>query len=61
MSNRTATITQVYLNNGTAPTSVSKTVNLVVVDNKLVPDFRDLNPGVIDSKHTEAPKNLQSK
>ncbi len=49
------TITTQYLNNSTAPTTVSKSVPRVVVNNALVPDFRDINPGVVNSAYTEQP------
>ncbi len=56
MSNQTTTITSQYLNNNTVPTTVSaKTVPLVVVNNIAVPDFRDINPGVVNSAPTEQP------
>lgn len=43
---RTTTLTTMLDNNRTKKT-ISKVVELVVVDNKLVPDFRELDPGVI--------------
>lgn len=36
----------VSVNNAKVPTSLTKTVELVVVNDKLVPDNRVLNPGV---------------
>lgn len=45
---KTTTVTQVIVNNAKASTTVNKTVELVVVDNQLVPDIRELNPGVIN-------------
>ncbi len=45
---KTGTITRVFVNNSPTPTTVTKTVELVVVDNKLVPDFREANPGVFN-------------
>ncbi len=44
---KSGTITKVKLNNSKDETTVTKTVELVVVDNKLVPDFREANPGVL--------------
>ncbi len=55
MTIQTGTITQQYYNNNTVPTTVSKTVPLVVVNNIAVPDFRDINPGVVNSVPTENP------
>lgn len=57
MSNRTVTITSVYLNNSTTPTTVSRTVEAVIVDNQIVADFRQVNPGVVNSAYTEYPIN----
>lgn len=42
------TITQVFINNSTMPTTVSRVVEQVVVNNRLVPDFRAFNAGVTD-------------
>lgn len=53
--NQTVSVTSVFLNNSTIPTTVSRTVEAVVVNNQLVPDFRQVNPGVINSKYTEFP------
>lgn len=36
--------------NNRATKVVTKTVELVVVDNQLVPDFREANPGVIQGQ-----------
>lgn len=47
MSNQTVTITTQFINNSGLPTSVTKVVPAVVVDNVLVADFRQINPGVI--------------
>ena len=44
---KSGTITKIFTNNSPTPTVVAKTVELVVVDNVLVPDFRETNPGVI--------------
>lgn len=44
---KTEVITKKFVNNSKTPTTVSLTVEQVVVDNKLVPDFRDIDPGVI--------------
>lgn len=43
------TITKVRVNNKT-DTVVNKVVELMVVDNQLVPDTRDTNPGVVQTK-----------
>ncbi len=51
----TVTVTQVYLNNSNVPTTVSRTVNAVVVDNQLVADIREIRPGVVNSAYTEIP------
>ena len=53
--NQTVSVKSVYLNNSTTPTTVSRTVEAVVVNNQLVPDFRQINPGVINSAYTEYP------
>lgn len=55
MAKPTVSITSVFLNNSTTPTTVSRTVETVVVDNQLVADFRQYNPGVINSAYTEFP------
>ena len=41
------TVTQVTYNNAKAPTTVTKVVELVVINNRLVPDDQDINPGVV--------------
>ncbi len=51
----TVTITSQFLNNSTTATTVSKIVTGVVVDNQVVADFRQINPGVINSAYTERP------
>lgn len=51
----TVSVTTVYLNNSTAPTTVTRTVAAVVVNNQLVADFRQTNPGVINNVYTEYP------
>jgi len=57
-TNFTATVTQVVLNNqGSASTVTSRTVPTVVVGNNVVPDFRETNPGVINSVYTEYPNS----
>jgi hypothetical protein len=40
------TVTKVYINNSKTPTTVVKPTVFVVVNNQLVPDFREENPGV---------------
>ncbi len=55
MSNRTVSVTSVVLNNSGVATSVSRTVNAVVVGDNIVADFRQLAPGVINSAYTEFP------
>lgn len=55
MSNRTVTVSSVFLNNQGVATSVSRTVNAVVVGDNIVADFRQTNPGVINSAYTEFP------
>lgn len=57
MSNRTASITSVFLNNSATPTTVTRTVNCVIVGDNIIPDFRELNPGVINSAYTEFPNS----
>lgn len=57
MSNRTATVTTVYLNNSTTPSTVSRTVNCVIVGDNIIPDFRETNPGVVNSAYTEFPNS----
>jgi len=57
MATSTISITSVFLNNSTIPTSVTRTVEAVVVNNQLVADFRQYNPGVINSAYTEFPIN----
>lgn len=60
---RTATVTSVYLNNSNVPTTVSRTVQAVVVGDNIVADFRQQNPGVINNVYTEFPvggTNIQS-
>ncbi len=44
--NKTITITSIKVDNKT-DTIVNKVVEAVVVDNKLVADIREINPGVI--------------
>jgi len=46
---KTESITQRFVNNSTSPSTVTDTVTQVVVDGRLVPDFRDINAGVIDA------------
>ncbi len=43
----TSTVTPIYLNNSTAPSSISKSVDLVVINNQVVPDPNQVNPGVV--------------
>lgn len=43
---KNVTITQQFINNSTTPTTVSKSVEAMVVDNNLVADFRQIYPGV---------------
>ena len=57
MAKGTQVITTVYYNNSTTPTTVSRTVNQVVVGDQIIPDFREYNPGVINSAYTELPVN----
>ena len=40
-------VSQVYLNNAPVPTSVNKAVEYVVINNKVVADPNQINPGVI--------------
>ena len=47
MTNQTAAMTVQYVNNGSMATAQTKVVPLVVVNNSLVPDFRQANPGVV--------------
>lgn len=54
MTNQTTTITSQFQNNGKTATTVSKVVPTVVVDNALVPDFRQSNPGVQVANTTPA-------
>ena len=43
-----STITQIKTNNSASTTTIAaKGIELVVVDSKLVPDFRATNPGVV--------------
>lgn len=42
------TITTKYVNNSLTPTTVSKVVEAMVVNDQLVADFRQINPGVTD-------------
>ncbi len=44
---KTAVVTKTYLNNSTTATTIKRTVDKVVIDNNLVPDPREENPGVI--------------
>ncbi len=60
MANTTVSITSVFLNNSTIPTAVTRTVEAVVVNNQLVADFRQYNPGVINSAYTEFPTNVDN-
>ncbi len=63
MANRTVTVSTVFLNNQGVSTSVSRTVNAVVVGDNIVADFRQFNPGVINSAYTEFPtmaSNIQT-
>lgn len=46
---KTKTITKFFKDNSASETTQTKVVELVVVDNQLVPDFRVFNPGVIIS------------
>lgn len=46
MTNTTTTIISQFQNNSTNATTVSKVVPNVVVNNAVVPDFRQFNPGV---------------
>lgn len=57
MANRQVTITTVYLNNSTVPTTVSRSVNCVIVGDNIIPDFREFNPGVVNSAYTEFPNS----
>lgn len=57
MATSKVTVTQVYLNNSTVPTTVSRSVDSVVVNNQVVADFRQTNPGVVNSAYTEYPLN----
>jgi len=57
MATTKVTVTQVYLNNSTVPTTVSRSVDSVVVNNQVVADFRQTNPGVVNSAYTEYPLN----
>lgn len=47
MTNQTAALTVQYVNNSAGSTANTKVVPLVVVNNSLVPDFRQVNPGVV--------------
>jgi len=49
MSNQTTTITRKSIDNQ-PETTVNIVVELVVVNDKLVPDIRSVNPGVIINK-----------
>lgn len=42
-----STVTKVYLNNSATPTAVNKSVDYVVINNAVVPDPNQLNPGVV--------------
>ncbi len=44
---KTKTITTYHKNNAATTTNLTQTVELVVVNDQLVPDFRVDNPGVI--------------
>jgi hypothetical protein len=55
MSNQTVTISTQFINNSGMPSSVTKVVPAVVVDNVLVADFRQINPGVVTGQ--AAPNN----
>ncbi len=56
MSSQTSTISNEYLNNSKTISSITtKTVPTVVVDNQVVVDFREVNPGVVNSAYTENP------
>jgi hypothetical protein len=44
------TITSVFLNNSATPTAVNKSVDYVVINNAVVPDPNQSNPGVIINK-----------
>lgn len=57
MSNRTVSVTSVFLNNQLIPTTVTRTVPAVIVGDNIVADFRELNPGVINSAYTEFPNS----
>lgn len=46
MAKGTITITSQFKNNSKTASVISKVVDLVVVDNRLVADFREANPGV---------------
>lgn len=67
MTNQTGTITTQFVNNSTVATilTTAKVVPLVVVNNNLVPDFRQRNPGVIggvtaDGANTDGKTPLNS-
>lgn len=49
-SQNNVTITSEFVNNSTTASTVSKSVPRVVVNNQLVPDFRQANPGVVISE-----------
>lgn len=55
MSNQRATITRNFVNNSATPTTISRSVPLVVIDNNLVPDPRQANPGVINGTDGTVP------
>ncbi len=44
---QTITVSNIYVKNAKVQTSVSKTVEPIVVDGRLVPDDSEINPGVI--------------
>jgi hypothetical protein len=46
MSNTKGTVTKIKVNNGKADTTVSKVVELVVKNDQLVPDTKDVDAGV---------------